>query len=153
MSTYCPFKQLDNGWWECPQCGYVFKGECVGPPNKHCDNPPDLTPLLVCLVEFTNHPEILDNPQAYGRAVQQWAAGLVIYGPSGAEACRVEPFETRTDSEVEFIQGLCRENVCKKHQDGVCKPSCGLGMIVEVMARMATEGCPWTGKGGLGPRW
>ncbi len=115
--------------------------------------PYDVTPLLTRLAELTGHPEIVDQANIYGRAVQIWAAGVVIRTPDGREADRIERFETQTDDEVEFCVALCRENVCQKYQGGVCRPSCGSGMITAVKARMASEGCPWTGKGGLGPRW
>lgn len=147
------------GIFRCPECGKQnprpikkpFLARCgvLGPPRK----PVDLAPLLARLADATAHPEIVDQPNIYGRAVQIWAAGVVIYGPSGAEACRIEPFEIRDNDEVREIENVCRKNVCKKHQDGVCRPSCGPGMIVAVMARMASQGCPWTGKGGQGPRW
>ena len=107
-----------------------------GPPPRYCRNapPPDMGPTIAQLAKLTSHPEIIDQPQSYARAAQLWAAGI----PG-----ELEPFETRDDSEVAFIQTLCQESDCGKHKDGTCKPSCGPGMIVAVKARMATEGCPW----------
>lgn len=138
------------GIFRCTECGSQnprptingkpWRGQCqIG---REETPPPNLTPLLTRLADLTNHPEIINQPEVYGRSVLQWAAGLIIYTPDGREADRIEPGEIRKEPEVEFIQGLCRENVCKKHHKGVCKPSCGPGMIVAVKARMASEGCP-----------
>ena len=107
-----------------------------GPPPRLCNaSPPDMGPTIAFLAELTGQPEIIDQPKSYAQAAQRWAAGI----PG-----ELEPYECRDDSEVAFIQTLCRESGCGKLRGGVCKPSCGPGMIVAVKARMATEGCPWT---------
>lgn len=101
---------------------------------------------IACLAKLTGHPEIVDQPGIYILAVKRWAIGI-----PGV----IEPFGTRDDDEVEFIQALCRENVCGKHQDGACKLTCEVGVIIAVKARMATEDCLWAGQAGeiQGPRW
>lgn len=129
----CQFQQLVSRTWTCSTCKWVYKG--IKSPYRNCPGPQaDITPILSRLAKLTNHPEIIDQPNSYARAAQLWAAGI----PG-----ELEPDECRTDSEVKFIQALCRANVCGKHHDGVCKPSCGSGMIIEVKARMASETCPW----------
>ena len=126
----------ENGiLYQC-RCGLEIRS--AYPPERvhhRCPLAPKVAPVLARLAELTHHPEIIDQPQSYAQSAQIWAAGI----PG-----EIEPFETRDDSEVEFIQTLCQKSACGKHRDGVCKPSCGPGMIVAVKARMATEGCPWT---------
>lgn len=130
----CMLLESGNGQFYCGQCDPEQTRPLIKTDRRNCQQPPpDLTPLLTRLADLTNHPEIVDQPGIYGRAVLQWAAGI----PG-----QIEEFEVRDDSEVEFILELCRKNVCKKHHDGVCRPSCGPGMIVAVKARMASEICP-----------
>ena len=128
----CRFRTIGPHRHKCRACGFEVQSR-FAPHKIHRWCPPDPTPLLTRLAELTGHPEIIDQPKRYGRAVQQWAAGI----PGS-----IEPFEIRDDSEAEVCESLCQENACGKHQGGVCKPSCGPGMIVAVKARMATEGCP-----------
>lgn len=141
-----------NGLYQltCVWCEFTLSTK--HPPDRfhrRCDNPPELAPFLTRLAKLTNHPEIIDQPEVYGRAVLQWAAGVVHHTPDGRAVRQTEPGEIRDDGEVQECLALCREvdkdgkSICGKHREGVCRPSCGVSsMIVAVKARMASEACP-----------
>ena len=150
-----PVPTTTPGIFRCPHCGLQNpRPTPSGKPFQHdCPKAPALTPLLARLADVTGHPEIVDDQSVYARAVQQWAAGVVVHTADGREADRIEPFGVRSESEVEFVVKLCEQNVCGKFRNGFCRSGCGPGMLVEVKARMASEGCPWTGKHGKGPLW
>ena len=133
MNQLCLFATNADGLWECSGCGYVYRFKLTKPPYRHCDSPPDLTPLLSRLAEETNHPEILDQTAVYARAVIHWAA----------EEFPVRDTESRQIALdacgvcVDHAHGMCRhQSSCeKKHHSIVVERAC------EVLTWMATEGC------------
>jgi len=116
----------------CAACGWKYSGQVF--PRRNCRSVASVKKAVDRLSTATG----CDLSESYGLAAHRW------YFASE---------ETRTPDEVEFCVSLCREDVCGKYSGGLCKPSCGPGMLVEVKAYMASEGCPWVGQEGLGPRW
>jgi len=121
--TDCPFHLTADGFWKCPECGYIDPRKAAKPPRRNCPNSPDLT-------------EARERLGISVDDMKHWAQALARWTRAG--------FPTRSQAEVERCLRICVK--CDQYVGGRCK-SCGCRVSKSRIAvanklKMATERCP-----------
>jgi len=121
--TDCILTRNKNGYLECPDCHWVYKGKAKHP-RRNCPNSPDLT-------------EAREKLGISAEDMKHWAQALARWTRA--------VYPVRSQAEVERIErDICRP--CEEYVDGRCK-SCGCRVSKSRIAvsnklKMATESCP-----------
>jgi hypothetical protein len=86
----CDFRQLPNGHWQCPKCGYATKRQYDKPPAKNCDGKTTVTAfhlqagdaLAMVIREFA--------PGCGNGLCGEWIAKMNAWGIAGCREHREE---------------------------------------------------------------
>lgn len=140
--TDCPFFVNADGFYECPQCGYIYKPRqmCRKPPRRNCPNSPDITEAAEKL-GITG-----DDIKHWAQALARWMrAGFPRRSQSEVDRCLRICVNCPTDNYVPD-NPKCTGEACRMKTGGRCK-LCGCRVSKSRVAvinkiRMATEGCP-----------
>ena len=160
---FCPVTLNADGFWQCPDCGWVYPLKSDKPPHRNCptkkapltlEQKAEATKLIVG--QQLNGPVLLDGPYPCDEAQQaeitaageqlkwkpehvaRWAAALARWIKAGRPL--------RTDEEVAEIVVVCKECDKYKADSGRCS-LCGCkiltpGMAILSKAKLGTERCP-----------
>ncbi len=133
--TNCPLNRNANGYLECPDCHWIYKGKAEFP-HRNCPNSPDLTEARERLGIS------VDDMKHWAQALARWTrAGFPVRSQSDIERCMRICVKCK-----DFLpdKPLCTD-ACQLKTGGRCR-RCGCRVSKSSFAvankiRMATEEC------------